>query len=181
MIAPVCPPPLPVTVQPVAAAPSPALSAPSLAPEPAPAIPVLPPLAESATPFYRGYDLHAYTVYLQQQLPRYLDDLKMHFPDTVPPELWHTLLQSIRSKLGDSVAPALQNMNGVYAAGAIRNPELPGMNFAVVLLVLWDAISKLDDPSMWAHFRQTLEDVGTTCLAGITDRLFADWIALHPL
>jgi hypothetical protein len=131
---------------------------------------------------YRGYDLHAYTSYLQSRLPSYIQDTNTLYPDsTVSVELWENTLQAIQSHYGSSVVPALHNINRYFKNGAILSPELPGMNFAVLLILLWNTVCDASDFSLFTHLQETLEDIGTTCLAGITDRLFADWIALHPL
>jgi len=136
-------------------------------------------------PFYRGNDLHAYTPYLQTRLSTYINDFKMNYPQSVQPQEWISLMTTLQNKYGNDVTPALNNISQYYnsATGSIQTPELPGMNFAVVLMALWNYIvnQNNEDQSLFTHFKQTLQDIGTTCLAGVTDRLFADWIAFHPL
>lgn len=136
-------------------------------------------------PFYRGNDLHAYTPYLQTRLSTYINDFKMNYPQSVQPQEWISLMTILQDKYGNDVTPALNNISQYYnsVTGSIQTPELPGMNFAVVLMALWNYIvnQSNEDQSLSDHFKQTLQDIGTTCLAGVTDRLFADWIAFHPL
>lgn len=132
---------------------------------------------------YRGRDLHAYTGDLRSRLDQYTDYLYSQYPRTVPQDLWDDVLSVVHKQCGPSVAPALHNMNQHFKDGQLLNPELPGMNFAVMFVALWNLVLKhhAENSNIIAHFRETLEDIGSTCLAGVTDRLFADYIALHPL
>ena len=131
--------------------------------------------------FYKGNDLHAYTSDLQKRLPVYISDLQTNYPPTVSSVEWVSLMNTLETKFGKEVTPALNNITQYYSktTGSISSPELPGINFAVLLMVLWEYVCS--NEQLLSHFKQTLQDIGTTCFAGVTDRLFADWIAFHPL
>lgn len=50
---------------------------------------------------------------------------------------------------------------------------------AGLLAIVWtDQITLVDEPESYEHFRQTLEDIGGTCLQGDTHRLFSTYVAL---
>lgn len=163
----------------------PAALIPSPAPQPAltalsslsPAPPVGPrrPVSRS---FYKGDDLHAYTPFLRQRLPEFI----VLFSSPVPILEWTALIKDLYHHYPDPGARvALENIQRQYspAAGWIVNQELPGINFALVLYRLWHMIKAKGESSLYLHFGETLRQISSTCLAGVTDRLFADFLALH--
>jgi len=127
--------------------------------------------------WYKGRDLHAYTADLRTRLSDYEKEFQQV---TVPQEQFTELLQSIEQRYGVEVRVTLNNIAQYYRNGAIFNPELPNFNFAALLQSLWYELHRIKEESLFLHFKETLLDIGNTCLAGITDRLFADWIAVHP-
>jgi hypothetical protein len=137
------------------------------------------------TPTQRWYindNIHTYTHYWRDQLPTLLPHL-LPGVTRVDAEDWTRLKLEIAEAYQQHtfVLATLANIHQYYRVedGSIWNPELPGLNSAVLLFALWTKLKQLKEPSLFAHFQETLFGIGTTCLAGITDRLLADWVALQ--
>lgn len=82
------------------------------------------------------------------------------------------------------VLVAYSNIRKCHAATqppGIRDPDLPGVDFSLVLASVWGEVRRLKSPSLDAHFRETLVTIGATCLQGVTHRLLCDYLALFPL
>ena len=68
------------------------------------------------------------------------------------------------------------NMRRVFRNGFIQDPQLPGLNTAVMLLELWKLIKGSEDGRK--HFKETLDWIGGTCIQGVTHRVFIDYVAI---
>lgn len=120
---------------------------------------------------YRGYDVHAYTSQIAQAC-----GADTTLTGELTDEVFQSLLGDLERRLGPK--PAYQNFRQHYRAGAIRDPELPGVNVAVLLQKVWERVQRAADESMQRHFAETLDDIGMTCIQGISHRLFLDYQAL---
>jgi hypothetical protein len=116
---------------------------------------------------YHGWDVHSYTELLQQILP------ELHISnDKFPSDQFNSLLGEIEQKYGRSIMPCMNNiMNSYYKDERISDPDLPNINFCYILNDLYlnsaDVGVKLDDNLL----KETLEEIGGTCLQGLTHRL----------
>ena len=68
-------------------------------------------------------------------------------------------------------------MNRNFRNGYILDPELPKVNSAMILVLIWDQIK--DDTVLCKHFSETLKQIGNTCIQGISHRLIIDYVALY--
>jgi len=139
--------------------------------------------------FYKGRDLHAYTPDHQHRLPLYVAHFQSRFPEKnnrLDPGTFSLLLDQIRDALripglySGTIETCLQNLRSHYRAPeeTIDSPELPGLNFALILLALFRAV---ENSGNLGPFAETLSEIGNTCLAGITDRLLALYTAVCDL
>jgi len=124
-------------------------------------------------PINVGYDVHAHTQFMRAKFltPEYLK-LFSGTVDLVP------IIEEIGTKYQNMSHPALINIRNVYRSGTIVDPDLPGLNIAVVLVAVWHRVKELNDDSAFIHFKETLDEIGGTCIQGISHRLLFDYFAL---
>ncbi len=123
---------------------------------------------------YKGWNVHSYTPDLNQN-PWIFEFFEAH--PAVPPEIWANLMFELRQCYGN--LPAIINMESVYVNQAhMKDPDLRNLDAAKVLYFLWIDHVKPNE-SLKQHFRETLEDIGSTCLQGISHRLLALFIAVY--
>ena len=124
-------------------------------------------------PINIGYDVHAHTQFMRAKFltPEYLK-LFSGTVDLVP------IIEEIGTKYQNMSHPALINIRNVYRSGTIVDPDLPGLNIAVVLVAVWHRVKELNDDSAFIHFKETLDEIGGTCIQGISHRLLFDYFAL---
>lgn len=126
-------------------------------------------------PIYHGTDIHAYTQQLKTMSDHYSPDIINKYGNVISEEEWNHLLSELQKHYGKKVA--LMNMNSQFKNGWISDPQVPSLNSAILLKALWEKI-KRNDVSMIKHFEETLDQIGSTCIQGISHRLFIDYIAL---
>lgn len=119
---------------------------------------------------YRGWNVHGYTDQFRAVIPT---TNFLHRVDSLP---FLATLEEIRQRYGNRLA--LCSMRTHFKAGRIQDPDLPSVNVALVLLALWRLIKRIDHPSIYEHFSETLNQIGATCIQGMSHRLLADWVAL---
>lgn len=109
---------------------------------------------------YHGYDVHAYTPLLQNLVK------KLNLSnDPINNDEFQQLLTDLINKYGETISPCINNIKRCYYHdGYIHDSELPDINFA---LILKDLYKNFDEVLL----RETLEEVGSTCLQGLTHRL----------
>jgi len=125
--------------------------------------------------FYKGWNVHSYTSDLQ--IHSNLIDFFRNEPSLSHDE-WHALLDELRSIYGNM--DALRNMNNVFVKSmwSIPDPQLSNLDSAKVLRYLWKNHIR-HSASLRSHFRETLQDIGHTCIQGISHRLIALFVALN--
>lgn len=137
-----------------------------------------------ANPRWLGWDVHAYTNQMRAILPtvnEILDDKMHRIPNHIGREHMNIIIQQIQNHYGPRVSVACSNIMKCYQTKPIPgifDHELVGVDFARVLLYLWLHVTKVNDPSLYAHFGETLENIGATCLQGVTHRLLVDFVAV---
>ena len=122
------------------------------------------------TPIYAGYDIHAYTSQLQKM------GITTFSNGMLSETAFRDILGEMEKTLGPK--PAYVNFRNVYRAGFITDPELPHINVALVLETVWKRVKHLNDPSIYIYFSETLDQIGMTCIQGISHRLYMDYQAL---
>lgn len=136
--------------------------------------------------FYKGDNVHAYTSDIRSNLAKWLPIIEEKSGKKSLSKLEFTnLCADLKVQYGPK--PAIDNMlqnfheyansetPGSDTEGGITDPQLPGLDAAILLLSLWKTIQ---DESMVRHFGETLDQIGSTCIQGITHRLFCDFVAL---
>ena len=121
---------------------------------------------------YHGYNIHSYTKQVISIIPRYFGDIAFSKVDN---EKWKSVLLEIEKKISNS--QAIQNIKRNFSNGRIIDPELPKVNSAMILVLIWDQIK--NDIFLCKHFSETLKQVGNTCIQGISHRLIIDYVALY--
>ena len=124
---------------------------------------------------YLGRNVHAYT----REWKALADDPALREP--VSGEDWRRLLWDIECSLpaAPHQIPCLGKFGQLYreANGGYTDAQFGNVNVSRLLLLLWRLVVRIDDPSTYRAFRQTLVEVGMTCVQGDSHRLFADWFA----
>jgi len=123
---------------------------------------------------YRGYDVHQYTPLVETRITPYWEKLQQHYGPALTEEQWHRLVTAWKTQYGTN--PGILNLERVYHDGWIRDPQVPRVNFAVVAAGCWALVQ--DSVSLREHFGQTLTTIGSTCIQGVSHRLFWDYAML---
>lgn len=123
----------------------------------------------------QGTDIHAYTIQFQTILDEVQETLK-HYDLCIHDEEFEELISVMKNKYGNK--PAFNNIQRSYSNGRIIDPQLPGLNIALLLKVLWLLLCEVNDESIYAHFQETLDMIGETCIQGVSHRLCYDYIVL---
>ncbi len=124
---------------------------------------------------WRGYNIHAYTSEIQTQIQSEIPKLISMYGNVVLNDVFESILCEMSQKYGPKVT--YSNLRNNYKQGWIRDPELPGRNSAILLQAIWDILKSKDEARLYRHFNEKLNNIGSTCLAGVTNRLFMDYIA----
>jgi len=121
---------------------------------------------------YSGYNIHNYTKQVISIIPKYFGEVAY---SKVNNDKWLLVLSEIEKKIPNG--QSIQNMNRNFHNGYILDPELPKVNSAMILVLIWDQIK--DDTVLCKHFSETLTQIGNTCIQGISHRLIIDYVALY--
>ena len=122
---------------------------------------------------YAGENVHAYTTFIKNNLHLYLPRLlENHLTD----DEFKTIISEMETKFG--FKPAFNNLKQHFRQGKIVDPEIPDLNSAILLKLIWEKLKNLQDYSMFNHFNETLDQIGMTCIQGCSHRLFGDYIAI---
>lgn len=124
---------------------------------------------------WKGFNIHRYTPELEQLMNNasYIEKLNGH-GETVPEEEFRNIIRSLTKKYGPKVT--YSNLEKNFQKGWIKDPQLPSLNSAVLLRAIWEYLESKQDESLYKHFDETLNQIGTTCVQGISHRLFMDYI-----
>jgi len=127
-----------------------------------------------------SWDVHYWTPVIRTSVNLHQTQVQQVFGTHMNPLLFRHILEDLAQILGVVIQPALQNLGQAYdvARQGIFDSDLPSLNFAVVLYAIWGFLKydKQVDASTWQHFRETLEQIGSTCRQGITHRLWLDFL-----
>ena len=121
---------------------------------------------------YIGYDIHNYTSHVVNIIPKYFGEIIYKKIDI---KTWNKSLNEIKKKYNNHIA--LKNIEKNFINGFIKDPDIPELNLAIVLLILWDTIKNND--IIQNHFLETLNEIRNTCIQGISHRLIIDYIAIY--
>jgi hypothetical protein len=106
-----------------------------------------------------GHDTHAYSPLLRE----YIKTLKIN--NTVKHEIVIEKLDKLIEKYGPSIVPGVNNIKARInkTNNTITDPELPEFNNLPLLNKILDSGSDL--------IKETLVEIGSTCMQGVTHRL----------
>ena len=121
---------------------------------------------------YIGYNIHNYTSQIVNIIPKFFEKI---FYKKANVKTWNKSLTEIKKKYNNHIA--IKNIERNFNNGFIKDPEIPELNSAIVLLVIWDTIK--NNNIMCHHFLETLNEIGNTCIQGISHRLIIDYIAIY--
>ena len=119
---------------------------------------------------YLGYDIHAYTHQINTMVKSLPSDL---FNVIVSDTDFQKTLDEMTQKYGDK--PAFSNFRSVFHNNTIVDPEIQSINIALVLIRVWNKVKELNEPSTYNHFNETLDQIGHTCIQGVSHRLLMDY------
>lgn len=127
---------------------------------------------------YLGDDIHAYTHQVNQTVRTHLAEQSQSQSQSAT-SITELDLQLILTELEQQFGPkpAYANIRNVSRNGKIIDPEVSDLNITLVLKIVWNKIKELNDPSTFRHFNETLDQIGMTCIQGISHRIFIDYIA----
>jgi hypothetical protein len=117
-------------------------------------------------------DVHDYTIFIQKNFKNYLPLLTSV---TINDDEFFSIINELFNKYGPK--NTYNNLKINYHHGQINDPEIPGLNSAILLKIIWETLKNINDPSMFKHFNETLDQIGMTCIQGISHRLFNDFIS----
>ena len=118
-------------------------------------------------------NVHDFTGSINVILKEYLPDIEK---ESVSDQEFLIVIDDMTKTFGEK--SAFVNMKSVFKNGWIVDPEIPGLNSAVLLKLLWKQLQQLNEPSLFKHFNETLDQISMTCVQGISHRLFSDYISL---
>lgn len=120
---------------------------------------------------YRGWDVHQYTSNIRARLR---DE---HASTATPYPVPAALMRDIAAVMGNKAA--LGNISRhTTPDGWLRDPELgPQHNFLWLLDRVWNKV-KHNQSDLKEHFNETMDTIGTTCIQGITHRIYSDYVAI---
>ena len=119
---------------------------------------------------YLGYDVHAYT----HQMNFVAESYQSQFQGELSNNEFEMIIQELQEAYGPKVT--YMNLRQVFRNGSIVDPQVPCINVAIVLKTVWCKV-KTSEQSLKSYFNQTLDDIGMTCIQGISHRLLIDFIA----
>jgi len=127
---------------------------------------------------WKGHNIHSYTPEVCKIVDHHIIELESLYGNKLDPNTFTSILKELFDKYGNKVA--YSNFRNMYniRTGWITDPELPRLNSAIVLQATWERIKKKNDESLYKHFGETLDQIGCTCITGISIRLLMDYIAI---
>lgn len=125
---------------------------------------------------WHGVNIHAYTHQINQMVSKYVPELTQKYGKKVEQLEFNELLEQLEKTYGSKVT--YSNLRKVYKNGWIVDPQVRSMNSAILLKAVWEKVKDKGDESIYRHFSETLDEIGATCIQGVSFRLFIDYVAL---
>jgi hypothetical protein len=126
---------------------------------------------------YHGYNIHSYEQDMAPVVNKHVPVMTELYGTVVEPEEFEKILTELEQRYGPMVT--YSNLRNTYRDKCIRDPRFPGLNSAVTLKAMWSKVKTLNDDSIYKHFNETLIQIGSTCIQGISMRLFMDYVTIH--
>ena len=126
---------------------------------------------------YKGPDIHAYTSQVREMVDIYMPEVYEKYGDKLSREELENLLLEFEKKFGPKVT--YSNIRNNFHNGRIFDKDVPKLNCAILLKVIWEILNEKNDASLYKHFDETLNQICSTCIQGISFRLFLDYVALY--
>jgi len=130
---------------------------------------------------WKGYNVHAYTPEYRKWAVSHIAELEVIYGSKLESAMFTSILNELSEKYGHKVT--YSNFRNAYdfKTGWITDPELPGLNCAILLRATWEKVKLQKDESLYKHFGETLDQIGTTCLQGVSHRLLQDYWAFSDI
>jgi hypothetical protein len=93
-------------------------------------------------------------------------------------KLYFKIIDELVEQYGTVINPSIKNLKNVFKNGKIIDPQLPEINFAQILFLIWHNLFILNDKTLFEHFKETLLDINLTCIQGVSHRLLIDFVQL---
>jgi hypothetical protein len=134
--------------------------------------------------FYRGDNIHSYTSYIRERQD--IVNKKLHpYERTQFLQCWQEAVEKYYSNTSTSSDNNLNNIkNGlenILATSEQLDQEVQDLHIGQLFQNIWKRLLEFNEPSMFSHFKETIEQIGNTCIQGVSHRLFEDAIVLFFL
>ena len=128
-------------------------------------------------------NIHSHTAALRATMAPFVNSLNMKYAATplMSRQQFNMLLGEIQGfyRHHFPIQQAVyQNLSNQFHDGKIVDPELPDLNCVLLLLEIWKTLKSSNDQSLLLHFEETLLQIGSTCIQGISHRLAMDYVAI---
>jgi hypothetical protein len=123
------------------------------------------------TNIYYGTDIHTYTPLIKELLVSQYSDVVWNKP--MDENEYTALMDELTEQFNKH--PAITNIQRFTKNGTLVDPQLGETNFIRILHQLWKRVKQLGQVD---HFKETLDQIGDTCIQGISHRILIDWVAL---
>ena len=120
---------------------------------------------------YHGMDIHAYTQSMKLLVCSSFTNRQWH--ETMTDQAMSVLLTDVQLCFPGHVG--VLNIMHHIRGGLLLDPELGTINILQVLRRLWELVVEL---KLQDHFKETLDQIGNTCMQGISHRLLIDLVAI---
>ncbi len=97
----------------------------------------------------------------------------------VQSDMFQDLIMQLTSYYGPKRAFINIQTQFNHKSGMIRDPDFPNLNVAFLLKKIWELGRPF--PCFLSHFSETLDDIGMTCIQGISYRLLMDFLAFESI
>lgn len=132
-------------------------------------------MSKKQNQIWHGENIHAYTKQVNLTIPQYLPQIYGKYGEKLSLENLNLLLAEFQKKYGPKVT--YSNIRNVFANGEIFDKDAPQLNSAILLQAIWDILCEKNEESLFRHFGETLDQIGSTCIVGVSHRLFMDYVA----
>ena len=120
---------------------------------------------------YHGTNIHAYTPLVKELLSTQYSDVKWNA--AMAENECNALIKELSDEFKQH--PAIGNIQRSTKNGLLLDPQLGNTNFLRILQQLWERVKSMDQVR---HFKETLDQIGNTCIQGVSHRILIDWAAM---
>ncbi len=135
-----------------------------------------------------GWGLHDYTDLIRSRLPFTIKTIEeycniIHLHDKkLTDAIFNSIINEMIDRCGHVIA--IDNIKTNYKDGWIIDPDLPGLNIAILLYLTWELVKYGDKDNTRSHtdiFKLMLNEISDTCIQGISHRIYIDFEYLYDV